>query len=127
MFNTVLVPLDGSEYSERALSLGADVAKMSGSRLLLLTVILAYKDAHVPAVPKLDEQARQRAVAYLAPLAARAREKGLEVTEVVAHGEPAQEIIKAAKDGGAGLVVMKVLQTADSPVTMIRIPEGISR
>jgi len=145
MFQAILVPLDGSDYSEQALSTGVDLSKLSGARLILLTVVLAYKDAHVPPVERLDAQARNRAAAYLAPFVERARAASVEVKAEVAHGEPAGEIIQAARQEGADLIVMsthgmgatgrhalgsvalKVLQGADCPVLMVRIPEGNPR
>jgi nucleotide-binding universal stress UspA family protein len=145
VFQSILVPLDGSDYSERALAAGLELARLTGAKVAILTVILAYKDAHVPPVAQLEEQAKGRAEAYLAPFLERAKEAGFEVTGEVATGEPAQEIVSAARARGVDLIVMsthgigatgrhslgsvamRVLQEADCPVLMIRIPEASPR
>jgi nucleotide-binding universal stress UspA family protein len=141
VFSSVLVPLDGSEYSERALAAGLELARLSGARVTILTVVLAYKDAHVPAVEKLEAQTRARAEAYLKPFLDEGNAAGFTLTGRVGHGDPAEEILRAAAEEDADLIVMsthgigasgrhalgsvamKVLQTATCPILMIRIPE----
>jgi len=139
MFNSLLVPLDGSPYSEGALALALELARLSGARVALITVVLAYKDAHVPAVAKQEEQTRKRAEAYLAPFVEQGRAAGFEVSGRVGHGDPAEEIVRAAEEDDIDVIVMsthgmgaagrhalgsvalKVLQTAWRPVIMIPI------
>ena len=141
MFKSLLVPLDGSEHSERALAMGLELARLSGARVTALTVVLAYKDAHVPEVPKLEAQARDRAEAYLKPFVDQARASGFEFEGVVAHGNPADEILRVAREHSADLIVMsthgigaegrhalgsvalRVLQTATCPVLFQGIHE----
>jgi nucleotide-binding universal stress UspA family protein len=140
MFKTILVALDGSEYSERAFKLASDLARLGPSRIVVTTVVSAYKDAHLPAVPKLEEQTRRRAETYLAPFLDAGRASGLDVEGNVSYGDPAQEIVKQAVETGAELIVMsthglgaagyhalgsvalKVLETAPCPVLLERIP-----
>ena len=139
MFENIVVSLDGSAYSEQALSAAAELAMLSKAKLHLLTVVLAYKQAHVPVVPRLDQQTEARAEDYLRPLASAARERGVEVATYVRHGAPAEEIVRLATETKAGLitmsthgigatglhalgsVAMKVLETSPCPVLMIRI------
>jgi nucleotide-binding universal stress UspA family protein len=144
MFETVLVPLDGSEYSERALATGLELARLTGGKVRLITVVLAYPDAHVPAVRRLDQQTRRRAEVYLEPFIRKAQSNGFDIDWEVAHGEPAQEILRAANAAGAGVIVMsthgigaggrhalgsvamKVLEAAECPVLLVKIPQGSS-
>ena len=139
MFKSILVPLDGSGYSEQALATGLELARLTGAKVSLVTVVLGYKDAHVPAVARLDEQTRRRAEAYLQPFLDQARSAGFDVTAGVWHGEPADEILAGARASQADLIVMsthgmgsegrhalgsvslKVLQSADCPVLLVRI------
>ena len=141
MFKSLLVPLDGSEYSERALAMGLELARLTGAKVTLLTVVLAYKDAHVPEVPSLEAQARQRAEEYLKPFVDQGRAAGFELEGVVGHGSPAEEILRVAREHDADLIVMsthgigaggrhalgsvalRVLQTAACPVLFQGIHE----
>lgn len=112
--------------------------------MTLVTVVLGYKDAHVPTVGRLEAQVRERAETYLAPFLADERSAGFEITGKVGHGEPADEILRVATEVDADLIVMsthgigasgrhalgsvalKVLQSAACPVLMVRIPEGVA-
>ena len=141
MFKSLLVPLDGSVYSERALAMGLELARLSGARVTAVTVVLCYRDAHVPEVPKLDAQARQRAETYLQPFVDQARASGFDFSAVVAHGNPAEEILRVARETRADLIVMsthgigaegrhalgsvalRVLQSATCPVLFQGIHE----
>lgn len=145
MFQSILIPLDGSDYSERSLATGLELARLSGAKVTLLTVVLSYKDAHIPRVERLEEQARGRAEAYLNPFLENARHAGFEVDAQVGHGDPAQEIIRSARATNTDLIVMsthgigatgrhalgsvamKVLQDSDCPVLMVRVLEASPR
>ena len=141
MFKSLLVPLDGSEYSERALAMALELARLTGARVTALTVVLAYKDAHVPEVPSLEAQAKRRAEEYLKPFIDEGRAAGFELEGVVAHGSPAEEILRAANEQDVDLIVMsthgigaegrhalgsvalRVLQTSACPVLFQGIHE----
>jgi len=140
MYKRILVPLDGSPHSEQAFAAALNLAHMSGAEVTLLTVVLAYRDAHVANVPKLAGQTRRRAEAYLAPFVQRGKERGCSVAARVGHGDPAEEIVAAADDIDADVVVMsthgigasgrhalgsvamKVLEKAGRPVLMVPVP-----
>ena len=141
MFESVLVPVDGSEYSERALIAAQELAG-PGGRLVLLTVLLRPDAPGIPHVPKLDAASEQRAKTYLEHVAERVRSAGAKNVEThVAFGEPAGAIAELAVEArcdviamsthglGAsgryalGSIALKVLMTAPCPVLMIRISE----
>lgn len=142
MFRNILVPLDESEYSERALSHAQELASANEGRVTLLTVLLRPDSPNIPHVPKLDAASEQRAQVYLDGIVERVRASGFQNVEThVAFGEPAGAIADLAKSGDADLIVMsthglgasgryalgsvalKVLMTAPCPVLMVRIPE----
>ena len=145
MFQSVVVPLDGSSHSERALADALEFARLSGARVTLVTVVLGYRDAHVPTVPRLEEQTRQRAERYLEPFLSEGRAAGFEIAGEVGHGDPAEEILRISRERGADLIVMsthgigasgrhalgstamKVLQHTECPVVMVRIQESSSQ
>jgi nucleotide-binding universal stress UspA family protein len=105
MYGTILVPVDGSPFSEQALDHAALVAQREGGAITLLSVILEFGQP-VQQVPKLDQAAEQRAVDYLTSLEERVRAHGVPVSHMVRRGQPAPVIVATARDIGANLIVM---------------------
>ena len=104
MFERILLPLDGSEVAEAALSYGEELAGRLGAELILYFV-------HGPEQHK-QEHAHQ---AYLDRLAETMRRNtqttqpggaGVKVTSVVDAGEPARNICSLADRSKADLIVM---------------------
>ncbi len=100
--HTIIVPLDGSDLAEHALSAALRVAPPMHAALLLLRV--------VPELPP-EERVRQAASvesadAYLAPLADRVREAGLPVQVVTCAGNAWERIVENAITWHASLIVM---------------------
>ena len=95
MYNRILIPLDGSELSERALPLAADIAGRMGASLTLASVIDAEADAAQAASEK-----------YLNEIAGRLEGTGLEISTVTLKGDPAGEIVGHAEGEGIDLVAM---------------------
>ena len=120
MFETIVVPLDGSELSEEALPLANEVAAKFGSRILLVRVVdsVAMLVAQTPAlldapaaaaanVELIEEVAkaeRDEAAAYLATV--QAKLAGRTTEAIIVEGGAAEEISRVAAERGAGLVVM---------------------
>ena len=124
VFQNVLVALDGSEHSERALETAIQIAKSLGSKLVLLTV---HHDAiasvtspemtvHLPGTvpdgpsPELTEMANEAAHDYdkkfLAKAEARVRAEKVDVETEFAEGDLVEEIVKKSKEDGFDLIVM---------------------
>lgn len=118
---TALVPLDGSDLSERALN-AARAAVGPDGHLILLTVPralgadLAWYYAHYgvpgsvpveyPAIEEILAESRAEAEAYLAGVAARLEGEGVAATTVLAEDQPADAIAEAAAAHGVDLVAM---------------------
>ena len=141
MFNHILVPVDGSEYSERALDSAFSVAEAyGGARVTLLAVMLRFPESKLH-VPKMDEQSEDRGKDYLRGLVERAGPRAVPVDLVVKLGVPATEIIATAKEANVDLIVMsthgttgierdqhsigstawRVLHDAPCPVLLLRV------
>lgn len=137
MFTRIIVPLDGSEYGERALQYVQELAMIAGAHVSLLFVIGSAAAQSGPDVPDLE---RRRALAYLEVHAQVLREDGLQSVETyVRSGEPASQINDLARTQRANLIVMstgglgadgryaigsvalRVLTTAPCPIFMVRI------
>jgi nucleotide-binding universal stress UspA family protein len=115
MFRSIVVPLDGSSWSERALPLAQTLAAQAGARLALVHVhiqvihpVSGYNLGGVAYIDEgLDREARAREAAYLATLRDRiTRESGVEVTSDVVDGPVAQTLADYAAHAHADLVVM---------------------
>lgn len=106
MFNHILVPLDGSEFAERALQSAFSLAEAyGGARVTLLAVMLRYPESKLH-VHKVDEQSEARGKEYLRGLIERVGPKSVPVDCLVKLGVPAQEIVRTVKDAKADLIVM---------------------
>jgi nucleotide-binding universal stress UspA family protein len=60
----MLVPLDGSEYSERAVEPACSRAEKYGARLTLLTVMVRFPGSRL-SIPTLDQGSEARGRQYL--------------------------------------------------------------
>ncbi len=94
----IVVPLDGSELSLRALPYARALAKASGARLLLVTVWEGAEHALVSDLPDLAEDIFKRGEAYyeryLAEIAKTIQAEGLDVEAQVLIGQAAEEILR---------------------------------
>jgi nucleotide-binding universal stress UspA family protein len=102
----ILVPVDGSAYSMKAVEAACDLAKSQAPSSITLV-------AAVMQVPELEEGVyiaeKMTAQAQIALAKAKdvALAKGLSVDEIVAKGpSPAEEIVKTATDRKSDLIVI---------------------
>lgn len=104
----VLVPLDGSTLSERALPFGADQARLYGCPLTLLrarTVPMAvWQDGQIAIPP--DDLELDRTRDYLEAHAATIRQQGVTVNCESPMGEPAEVVLDFASQHQVDLIVM---------------------
>ncbi|MFN7972535.1 MAG: universal stress protein [Acidobacteriota bacterium] len=145
MYEAILLPLDGSELSERAIPHAAAVARRFDSRLVVLRVVvpiigpgdLAYGPNPYTYQSLLEAETRA-AQEYVARKAEELRAQGLRAEGVCRTGEPATSIVDFAAESDAKLVVIathgrsgvarwvfgsvatRVLQGAQVPVLLIR-------
>lgn len=114
MFNSVLVPLDGSALAEEVLPYVAELARRCGSRVVLLQVVSArpaltlaefgaVADAQADEAVRLDEE---EARTYLEWTASSLRQKGLEVEWVTSRGPVAEKIVRYAKENAVDLIAV---------------------
>ena len=141
LFKRVLVPVDLSSFSARAVEYAARVTAEDGE-ITLLTVIsdvLPYFDFFPIEYPSPDyfEAMKEKAESELRALAGR-NAAGVRATISIRRGYPAAEIIQTARDESFDLIVMathghsglehallgsiteKVLRKAHCPVLVVR-------
>lgn len=123
MFEKILVPLDGSDHSLRALKIAARMAKKFGGKLTLIHVysvsvrpVVMPEPATLasPGVPvmtaaevsKVVEAARKASASILVDGEQRVKAEGVQVETTLREGHTVQEIIETAKEGRFDLIVM---------------------
>ncbi len=107
MFKHILVPLDGSEFSERAIPVAKQLAAETGGQLALIRVVeVVAPGEHEPGVISyLDEHRVATAQEYMARVALRIGSEDLTADTYLAP-DAATGIIGRALDNGAGAIVM---------------------
>ena len=142
----ILVPLDGSSPAEAALEPATELARVLGTRLSLVQVIVPMAMVTDPPLPfpsdydeRLTELSRREAQDYLDGVAERLRADGVTVaTAAVVASSAAGTLLELARSGRAGLVVIasqghgglrrlalgsvadKLVRAAEVPVVVVR-------
>lgn len=110
---SILVPIDFSECGNYALSYAASFARIFGASIICLHVIeplvptVGYSGMTEP-LPMADisDQLEVSAERELPKIAESEEYAGLEVEELIVHGEAASEIVRVAKERGVDLIVV---------------------
>jgi len=106
VFTHILVPLDGSEYAERAVEPARSLAEKYGARLTLLTVMVWFPVSRLH-VPTLDQGSKARGRQSLEEVrATRLGAASVPVNTVVQLGTPAESIAEFASTAQVDLIVM---------------------
>jgi nucleotide-binding universal stress UspA family protein len=95
-YKKILVPLDGSELSEKALPYAKTIAKLKNSTLILFAVSLTIF---------VDRRDRLFA-SYLEAKAKELNAEGIKTTTTTSYGDVAEEIVKYANNNKIDLIVM---------------------
>jgi nucleotide-binding universal stress UspA family protein len=140
-FRSILCPVDFSDHAQRALRYAVALAALGDSRLAIVAVAdpLLVEAAAASGVPHQGETAREELAAFVAQAAATAGRPAEPPRMLVRVGRPAEEIVRAAADAHADLIVMgthglggyrkmffgstteKVLRTAPIPVLAVTL------
>jgi nucleotide-binding universal stress UspA family protein len=123
LFGKILVPLDGSEHSVKALQNAIQIAKKFGGKLTLLhaysivvtPVVVPGPTTLTPSgvpvitpaeVSKMVEAAREVGRRILDEGERMASAEGMQTERVLREGDTVQEITKLAREGNFDLIVM---------------------
>ncbi len=122
MFNDILVPLDGSKLSERALPIAQNLAQSSEATVHLIHMVsrehelgagrgidsVQAVEMELDMARRLTENRLQRGKTYLEQKGSQLSDAGIKIeTEfAVKTGDPSQNIIDYVKEHSIGLVVM---------------------
>jgi nucleotide-binding universal stress UspA family protein len=132
----ILLATDGSKFSNKAADYGLDMAKKLGADVVALYVI-NMKHFEIYALEHHDDitgyedenlKMRKEGEEALDFVVTRAREKGMNLTTRIVRGYPADEIMKAAKDEGADLIIVGNLgRTGIERMLMGSVSEAVVR
>lgn len=106
----ILVPIDGSKHSERALETAVGMAKKFDGKVTLIHVVSPLPTLYLP-VPEVDLAAAGKAVTkagekLLGDAKEKATAEGVKVETLLKIGHPVGEIIKTCKKGEFDMIVM---------------------
>ncbi len=113
MYSSIVVGTDGSETAQRAVTAAADIARLAGASLEIVSayqpVPAARLHGEMYAVPE-DVQwmvnPREDVDATLAEAVERLEDAGLVVRTYAREGDPADAILDVAEEQGADLIVV---------------------
>ena len=144
MYQTILIPVDGSKRAEKIFSHVENLAKIHDAKTVLLKVeeepIMLERDEVIDIGKYHEAFVKQLALSqgYLDDLQARFTEKEIDVDTKLAHGSVVKAILNTAAETGTDLIAMAthglsglarvsygsvaagVLQAADIPILLIR-------
>jgi nucleotide-binding universal stress UspA family protein len=116
MYQHILIPTDGSELADHAVTNGLLLAKFVGANVSVIVVEEPFNWSSVPetnvrqipdVVAKHAEQIKKHATSLLNRAAIAAEQSGVSCDTIqVEHDQPYQAIIATAKDKGCDLIVM---------------------
>lgn len=144
MFQKILVPLDGSKLAEESLDKVRGLARVHGSKIILLRV--AYALVFPGADPTEGQiHVTEEAEGYLEKIQKELEADGFRAECVVRYGFPAEEILTHINRGGIDLLAMtthgrtgparmvmgsvaeQVVRHSDIPVLLVRASRSRSR
>jgi nucleotide-binding universal stress UspA family protein len=143
---TILAPIDFSDFSNNALDVAADLASRLGAGLILVNVVPAIPDlpegVSIFKEGEYDQSLHDAAAKRLSELAAGLSAKNIKVrTEIGTANEVGMEIVRIAEDEHADMIVIathgltgwrripfgsvakKVVEEAECPVLVLRAQE----
>jgi len=146
---SILLPTDFSDCGNYALSFAASLARTFGASIICVHVIepmvptVGYSGMTEPLpIADITDQLEYSAERELPKIAEREECAGLEVEEVIVHGEAASEIVRAAKERNVDLIVVSshgrtglgrilfgstaeaVVRHASCPVLVVKPPQA---
>ena len=138
LFENVLVPIDGSKASLKALNSAIEIAQMSGAQITILHVIPAIEESTKSRIEKFEKQIERQGQDILDDAAVIAKKQKIKFKTNLVRDSPGHAIVRLAKKGKFDHIVMSttgigsaqddmlgsvsnyVVHKADIPVYLIR-------
>jgi nucleotide-binding universal stress UspA family protein len=112
MFSRILVAVDGSEYSERALHQAIDIARCFGGKMVVAHVVprqtyaFAASEAGVAAMAVITKDLRSEGESILRKAHETAEKAGIQTDTRLLDGVPAEQILQLAEKEQFDLIVV---------------------
>ncbi|GAB4314221.1 MAG: universal stress protein [Candidatus Sumerlaeia bacterium] len=106
MFTHILVPLEHSEIDEVILDFIRPLARLAGSRITLIHVADGFAARQFEHLNLAESEEMRADRAYLEQQRRRLEDEGFETDCVLALGDPVEQIVAAAAEGGCDLIAM---------------------
>lgn len=108
MYDTVLVPTDGSQAMETVIEHAAEIATHRGASVHVLYVVddRAFLTLDEDRIPDVTDSLRSEGERATDAIEETLTSDGIEVVTEIRQGSPAEEILAAADECGADLIVM---------------------
>jgi len=111
-YRNIVIATDGSENSQRAISYGIEIAKLSGATVHALYVVDTVYFSSIPMDAGWEimyETLKGEGEKAISEVKERGEIAGVEVREVLLEGHPSNEIINFADNNNADLIVVGTL------------------
>ncbi len=111
-YRNIVIATDGSENSQRAISYGIEIAKLSGATVHALYVVDTSSFSSIPMDAGWEEMyeiLRKEGEKAIFEVKERGEVAGVKVREVLSEGHPSTEIINFAEKNDIDLIVMGTL------------------
>ncbi len=99
MFDTIMIPTDGSKHAQQAEDMAISLAKKMGSKVVAVHII---DDKLIYPYEVLEEEGK----AILHKVQEKGQENGVEVHEILIVGSPTHDMAKITEKAGADLMVI---------------------
>jgi nucleotide-binding universal stress UspA family protein len=106
LYMNILVPLDGSNYSKKALLQACDMAKNYQANLILVYVVDKTRSLNLLDKNEYLKMLRKFGEKVLIKGKETAQTKGMDVTTIMKEGNVTNEIVKLAKNKKCNLIIV---------------------
>ncbi|MDD2339338.1 MAG: universal stress protein [Methanosarcina sp.] len=131
LYRNIVIATDGSENSQRAISCGIEIAKLSGATVHALYVVdtpSIISETWTAGKELVHELIISEGKKVLSRVKKITEDSGVEVKEVLLEGHPSEEIINFAENNNMDLIVMGTLgKTGIEKFLMGSVAENVVR
>lgn len=129
MFKKILVPLDGSEHSRKALETAIQIAQRFDGKITLIHV---YSIGGLAASPEpvhdFIQAIRRVGARILEEEEKKLKTKGIQVDTILVEGHVVDKIVKTCREGGFDLIVMGARGLSRAKELILgSVSEGVTR